>query len=130
MKRSLIAAALVALAVSPVLAGVGQPTDWQLGLQEPVTEVKHNIDWFHEFLLYIITAISVFVLALLVYCCVRFNARANPKPSKTTHHVGLEIAWTIIPAVILAVIAVPSWRLLSHELTIPKPIMAKFASTR
>jgi cytochrome c oxidase subunit 2 len=78
-----------------------------------------NIVWFHDFLLYIITAITVFVLVLLVIVIVRFNARANPIPSRTTHNTLIEIAWTIIPIVILMVIAVPSFKLLFFQLNIP-----------
>jgi cytochrome c oxidase subunit 2 len=78
-----------------------------------------DIVWFHDFLLYIITAITAFVLALLVIVIVRFNARANPVPSRTTHNTLIEIAWTIIPIVILMVIAVPSFKLLFFQLNIP-----------
>ena len=78
-----------------------------------------NIVWFHDFLLYIITAITAFVLVLLVIVIVRFNARANPVPSRTTHNTLIEIAWTIIPIVILMVIAVPSFKLLFFQLNIP-----------
>lgn len=100
--------------------GMGQPKDWQLGLQGAATPVMEHITTFHNDLLVpIITVISIFVLALLVIVMVRFNSRANPKPSKTTHHTGLEIAWTVIPILILVVIAIPSFRLLFLEQTIP-----------
>ena len=71
-----------------------------------------DIASFHNFLLWVITAISLFVLALLLIVVVRFNARANPTPSRTTHNTPIEIVWTIVPVIILAVIAVPSFRLL------------------
>ena len=91
------------------LAGLGQPSPWQIGLQQSASPVMGDIVWFHDFLLYIITAITAFVLVLLVIVIVRFNARANPVPSRTTHNTLIEIAWTIIPIVILMVIAVPSF---------------------
>ena len=100
-------------------AGIGQPSPWQVGLQQSVSPVMDNIVWFHDFLLYLITAITVFVLVLLVICIVRFNARANPIPTKTTHNTLLEVAWTLIPVVILTAIAVPSFKLLFLQLTIP-----------
>ena len=100
-------------------AGIGQPSPWQLGLQQSVTPVMDNIAWFHDFLLYLITAITGFVLVLLVIVIVRFNARANPVPTKTTHNTLLEVAWTLIPVVILTAIAVPSFKLLFLQLTIP-----------
>jgi cytochrome c oxidase subunit II len=123
-KRLLIAFAAVTAAVllisAPALAGSGQPSPWQLGFQQSATPVMDNIAWFHDFLLYVITAITVFVLALLVIIAVRFNARSNPIPSRTTHHTLLEVAWTVIPVIILVAIAVPSFRLLFFQLTIPQ----------
>jgi len=103
------------------LAGVGQPSPWQLGLQDAGSPVMADIIWFHDFLLWIIGAISVFVLALLVIVMVRFNARANPTPSRTTHNAFLEVAWTIVPVIILVAIAVPSFRLLFLQLDEPTP---------
>ncbi len=100
-------------------AGTGQPSDWQLGFQGSVTPVMDNIVSFHTFVLWIIIAISAFVLALLLIIMVKFNARANPTPSRTTHNTLLEVAWTLIPVVILVVIAIPSFRLLFYQLTIP-----------
>jgi cytochrome c oxidase subunit 2 len=102
------------------LAALGQPSPWQLGMQQSATPVMDNIIWFHDFLLYIITAIVGFVLALLVIVMVRFNARSHPTPSRTTHNTLLEVAWTTIPIVILLVIAVPSFKLLFFQL-IPPP---------
>jgi cytochrome c oxidase subunit 2 len=102
------------------LAALGQPSPWQLGMQQSATPVMDNIIWFHDFLLYIITAIVGFVLVLLVIVMVRFNARRHPTPSRTTHNTLVEVAWTTIPIVILLVIAVPSFKLLFFEL-IPPP---------
>jgi cytochrome c oxidase subunit 2 len=101
------------------LAAEGQPSPWQLGLQDSATPVMDDIVWFHDFLLYIIGVITVFVLALLVIVMVRFNAKANPTPSRTTHNTLLEVAWTVIPVAILILIALPSFRILFDQLTIP-----------
>jgi cytochrome c oxidase subunit II len=100
-------------------AGLGQPSPWQLGLQQSATPVMDNIVWFHDFLLWLITAIALFVLVLLVIVFVRFNARANPTPSRTTHNTLLEVAWTLVPVIILVSIAVPSFKLLFLQQTIP-----------
>jgi cytochrome c oxidase subunit 2 len=101
-------------------AGLGQPTPWQLGLQQSASPVMDDISWFNDFLLWIITAIVLFVLILLVYVMVRFNARANPVPSRTTHNTMIEVIWTIVPVLILVAIAVPSFRLLFYQLDVPK----------
>ena len=101
------------------MAGLGQPSAWQLGFQQPATPVMDSIINFHTFVLYIIAAISAFVLALLLIIIVRFNARANPTPSRTTHNTLLEVAWTLIPVAILAMIAVPSFKLLFFQLNLP-----------
>jgi cytochrome c oxidase subunit 2 len=82
--------------------------------------VMENIIWFHNFLLWLITAITLFVLALLIIVMVKFNAKANPVPSKTTHNTLIEVAWTLIPVMILVTLVVPSFRLLFLELDIPK----------
>ena len=97
----------------------GQPHPWQFGLQSAATPVMDDIIWFHDFLLYLITAITVFVLALLVIVMVKFNASSNPVPSRTTHNTLIEVVWTIVPVLILVAIAVPSFRLLFFELKMP-----------
>ena len=102
------------------LAAPGQPSSWALGLQEAASPVMADITWFHNFLLVLITAITVYVLALLLIVMIRFNARANPTPSRTTHNALIEVVWTIAPVVILLAIAVPSFRLLFLELDAPK----------
>jgi cytochrome c oxidase subunit II len=122
LKRlTMLATTVVAIlgAAEPVLAGLGQPSPWQLGLQQSATPVMDDIIWFHDFLLYIITAIAGFVLALLIVVMLRFNARANPMPSRTTHNTLIEIAWTLIPIMILMFIAVPSFKLLFLQLNVP-----------
>jgi len=97
--------------------------DWQMGFQEAATAVMRDINDFHNLLLIIITLITVFVLALLVYTMWRFSAKRNPTPSKTTHHTALEMIWTVVPVVILVVIAVPSFKLLYFSDVVPKADM-------
>jgi len=89
-------------------------------LQPSASPVMDNITWFHNFLLWIITAITIFVAILLGIVAVKFNARKNPVPSKTTHNTMIEVVWTIVPVLILVGIAVPSFRLLFQQLDIPK----------
>ena len=96
------------------------PFDYELGFQPSDSSVMDQIENFHTELLYIITAVCLFVLALLVYIAFKYRAAANPTPSKVHHNTLLEVAWTIIPVIILVVIAVPSFRLLYFEGTIPK----------
>ncbi|MBX9824524.1 MAG: cytochrome c oxidase subunit II [Xanthobacteraceae bacterium] len=117
---ALAAAVVAGLAVGDVAwAGMGQPSPWQIGFQGSVTPVGDYIHWFHDWLLAIITLITLFVLALLIIVVVKFNARANPAPSRTTHNTLLEVAWTLVPVIILVVIAVPSFKLLFLQTTIP-----------
>jgi cytochrome c oxidase subunit 2 len=102
-------------------AGLGQPSPWEMDLQDSASPVMADVAGFHFFLLWVIAAISAFVLALLLIVILRFNARANPAPTRTTHNTPIEILWTIVPVIILAVIAVPSFRLLFVQLEVPTP---------
>jgi cytochrome c oxidase subunit 2 len=97
----------------------GLPQAWQMGFQSPASPVMDRIEDFHNLLLIIITAISAFVLALLVIVIVKFNARSNPTPSRTTHNTFIEVLWTVVPVLILVTIAVPSFRLLFYQLKVP-----------
>jgi cytochrome c oxidase subunit 2 len=110
--RMLLPLTMFALLGGMQCAFADQPEPWQMGFQPAATPVMEQIHTFHELLLYILVAITVFVLALLVYVSVRFNEKANPVPSKTTHNTLLEVAWTVIPIVILVVISVTSLKLL------------------
>ncbi len=108
---------VVALISLVVIAACGhavaaEPAPWGLGMQEPVSDIAHQVNEFHNFLLVIIVAIAVFVLALLVYVMWRFNERANPTPTRTTHNTLVEVVWTMVPLIILIVIAIPSFKLL------------------
>ncbi|HVY57409.1 MAG TPA: cytochrome c oxidase subunit II [Xanthobacteraceae bacterium] len=122
MVVAVLAVAVLAVVSSGgvALAGLGQPSPWQMGLQQAGSPVMADIIWFHDFLLWIIAAIALLVLVLLIVIIVRFNARANPTPSRTTHNTMLEVLWTIIPVCILVVIAVPSFRLLFFQLNTPQ----------
>ena len=101
-------------------APVGIATPGQMGFQTAVTSLAEEIHSFHDLLLWMCVIISLFVLGLLVYVAVRFNEKANPVPSRTTHSTTLEVAWTIIPVLILVVMAIPSFRILTHQLTLPE----------
>ncbi len=119
-------AARAGLAIPLVIAGTAgamaaQPLDWQLGFQEPATAIKEGIVSLHDFLLIIITGISLFVLALLLWVIFRYNEKANPVPSKTSHNTTVEIVWTVVPVLILVIIAIPSFRLLYAQHEFPKP---------
>ncbi|MEJ1993630.1 MAG: cytochrome c oxidase subunit II [Limibacillus sp.] len=96
----------------PALAA--EPQAWYMNFQEAATPVMERIEGFHDLLLVIITAISVFVLGLLIYVMWRYSEKRNPTPSKTTHHTLIEVVWTVVPVLILLVIVVPSMRLLYY----------------
>jgi len=102
---------------------IGQPSPWEFNLQASASPVMDSIMRFHDWLLVIISVITLFVLALLITVVVKFNAKANPVPSRTTHNTLIEVAWTLIPVLILVGIAVPSFRLLFLQLDIPKADM-------
>ena len=102
-------------------AALAQVHNWQMGLQPAATPVMERLQQFHFELLIIITAICVVVAVLLVFVMLRFRQRANPEPSRTHHNTLLEVAWTLIPVVILVIIAIPSFKLLYYEADIPKP---------
>ncbi len=100
-------------------AQIGMATNGQLGFQQAATPVMEDIESFHRFVLYIITAIVILVTVLLAIVMVRFNRKSNPVPSKTSHNTLIEVLWTVLPVMILMVIAIPSFRLLYKELIIP-----------
>ncbi|HJV41512.1 cytochrome c oxidase subunit II [Caulobacter sp.] len=120
-----------ALAASVVFAGhalaedlLGQPTPGAIDLQPAASELKHHAIWFHNMvLLPIITAITLLVLGLLIWIIVRYNKKANPVPAKFSHNTTVEVIWTLVPVLILMVIAIFSFRLLFHYNDMPKPYM-------
>jgi cytochrome c oxidase subunit II len=121
IRKSGVAVALATLfSTTAVWAAANVPQPWQLGLQPSASERMTDIVNLHDFLLWIIAAVSGFVLLLLIWIAIRYNARSNPIPSATAHNTVLEVLWTIIPVIILVVIAIPSFRLLYFEDTIPK----------
>lgn len=107
-----LSAALLAV---PAIALAAEPVNWGLGMQEAASPVKAMIEELHNLLLVIITVITLFVLALMAYAVWRFNAKKQPNPSRTSHNTLLEVAWTVIPVLILVVIAIPSFRLLYFQ---------------
>lgn len=110
------------------LAAAPQP--WEMGLQPAASPVKHALDDFHNLLLVIITGITLLVLALLVVVAMRFNAKRNPTPSSTSHNTLLEVAWTVVPVILLIVIAVPSFRVLYMMEVTPEAEMTIKATGR
>ena len=125
--RSAIKAAPAALSVALAASAadaqiVGAPTPGGIGFLPANSEIAEGMFWFHNvILLPAIIGISLLVLALIIYIVWRFNETANPVPSRRTHNAVLEVAWTVAPALILVIIAVPSFRLLAQELIIPAP---------
>lgn len=98
----------------------GMAVPWQIGFQPAASPIMEQIRSFHAYVTTIITLIALFVLGLLVYVMVRFNERSNPEPTRVTHNTGLEVAWTVIPVLILVAIAIPSFRLLFAQYDFPK----------
>jgi cytochrome c oxidase subunit 2 len=109
-----LVAALGAAPLALAADQVEEPQPWQLGMQAAASPVREHIDALHNELLVIITLIALFVLGLLLYTILRFNAKRNPVPSKTTHHPLLEVVWTVVPVFILFIIAIPSFKLMYY----------------
>lgn len=107
-------AAFVAIAATTgnAVAAQGQAVPWQLGFQDAFSPVAHDMNDFHNLLLYITGGIVVLVMLLLFYVMIRFNKKANPTPSKTSHNTLIEILWTVVPIMVLVAIAIPSFKLL------------------
>src|SRR5665213_1752966 len=123
MGRRLLGLAVTGIALATsgaAFAELGQPAEWEYKLQGSASPIMDEITTFHNWLMVIITVITLFVLGLLITVVIKFNAKANPVPSRTTHNTLIEVAWTLIPVVILVGIAIPSFKLLFQELDIPK----------
>ncbi len=114
-------ACLMAAGFAGAAWAIGQPEPGQMGLSQPATEVMQRISEFYDLVNYIIIAITIFVLALMLYVMIRFRESANPVPSKTTHNVTIEVLWTVVPIAILLFIAIPSFKLLYLQYNYPKP---------
>lgn len=115
-KLTLAAISTLMLCLSIGTLQAAQPVDWQMSFQPAATDMMRQITNFEVLTLWIIIPITIFVLALLIYVCVKFNAKANPVPSKTTHNATIEVIWTAVPILILLVIAVPSFNILTAQL--------------
>jgi len=115
-----LAAGLGAALAGAPLALAAQPAPWEMGFQPAATPIMHRIVEFNDLVFPIIVAITIFVLALMVYVFFRFNARRNPNPSRTSHNTLIEVIWTVVPAIILIVIAIPSLRLLYFQERLPE----------
>jgi len=116
-----IGAAVVALLVAAAGSAMALPFDWQTGFQPAASPVMDQIESFHTELFYIMVAVCIFVAVLLAYIMIKFRATVNPIPSKVHHNTLLEVAWTLIPVIILVIIAIPSFKLLYYEAEIPTP---------
>jgi len=121
LRKSGIGVATAALAAFWALPAVALPTNYETGFQAAASPVMEQIEDFHRLLVWIIVAVCLFVLGLLVWIVIKYRAGANAVPSKVHHNTLLEVAWTLIPVIILVFIAVPSFRLLYFEAAIPKP---------
>ena len=123
VRRIPAAGAALAAMLTGTGASAGEPTPWQMGLQQAATPLMQSIDDLHDILLVICTLITLFVLGLLLYVMWRFRESRNPTPTRTTHNTLVEVLWTVIPVVILVLIAIPSFKLLYYSDTIPKADM-------
>lgn len=119
MSRILLTLLAVFLPRAALADGIAKP--WQLGFQPPASPVMERLEWLHnDFLMYIISGITLLVMLLMIYIVIKFNAKSNPVPSKTTHNVKLEVIWTLVPVLILIAIAVPSVRIHNFMETQPE----------
>ncbi len=123
-KRSSFAIASIGAAVAaPPGALADKPRPWQMGFQDAASPIMEQLGAFHNMMVVIITLIALFVLGLLVYVMIRFNAARNPTPSKVTHNTVVEVLWTVVPVIILVLIAIPSFKLLYAQKVIPEAEM-------
>jgi len=121
LRKSGIGVAAAALLAFSGLSAAALPYNYEMGMQPAASPVMEQIEDFHRLLFWIIVLVCLFVLALLVWIVIKYRAGANAVPSKVHHNTLLEVAWTLIPVIILVFIAVPSFRLLYFESAIPKP---------
>src|SRR5712671_5671976 len=118
-----LALAAIGVATIATVAWADFPRPWEIGMQAPATPVKDRLSAFHDELLVIITLITVFVLGLLLYVIVRFHHQRNPVPTRTSHHTVIEMLWTVVPVLILVLIAIPSFKLMYYMDRVPDPEM-------
>jgi cytochrome c oxidase subunit II len=120
---AVLAVAAIGITAASAIAWAEGPRPWEIGMQPPATPVKERLSEFHDELLVIIFLIALFVLSLLLYVIVRFNRRRHPVPTRTSHNTLVEMAWTVIPVVILVIIAIPSFKLMYYMDRVPNPDM-------
>ncbi len=118
-----VALAVIAGGALAAVAWAAQPQPWEMGMQPPATPVTDRLNAFHNELLAIIFLIAAFVMALLLYVIVRFNHRRHPVPTRTSHNAVIEMLWTIVPVLILVIIAIPSFKLMYYMDRVPNPDM-------
>jgi cytochrome c oxidase subunit 2 len=128
VKLLLVTVAGLALSVATVPYAwaqgvIGAPQPWEMGMQRSFGPIKERVVDLHNLVLVIITLITVLVGALLIWVMIRFNSRRNPVPSQTSHNTILEVAWTVVPVLVLVVIAIPSFRLIYYQDRTPDPDM-------
>jgi cytochrome c oxidase subunit 2 len=114
---------VIGIVAVTVVAGAAEPKPWELGFQPAATPVKERLSSFHDELLVIIALITAFVLGLLLYVIVRFNHQRNPVPTRTSHNTVIEMLWTVVPVLILVIIAIPSFKLMYYMDRVPDPEM-------
>ena len=119
----LVVLSFVSLGLLSGSALASQPKPWQLGFQDAATDNMAQITSFNDFLLILMTGITLVVLGLMIYVAIRFNARSNPNPTSTTHNSLVEVVWTLVPVLILVIIAIPSFRLLYYQRVLPEADM-------
>ncbi len=114
-RMAAISSALLLMACTATAAMAQSPTPWEIGMQPGFSPVKRDIIAMHDLVLVIITLITLFVAGLLAVVLYRFDAKRNPVPSRVSHNTLLEVTWTVVPILILVVIAIPSFRLMFYE---------------
>jgi cytochrome c oxidase subunit 2 len=123
---AVVACGFLSLTIAPFASAqgvVGAPRAWEMGMQRSFSPIKDRIIDLHDLVLAIITVITLFVAVLLMWVAYRYNSRRHPTPSQTSHNTVLEIAWTVLPVLILVVIAIPSFRLIYYQDRTPDPDM-------
>ncbi len=123
MKLKALSSLFVFLCAIPSLAFAQAPELWGINLQKAASPLAERIHDFHGMMLWIIIAIALFVLVLLIWVIIRYNHKTNPEPQQFTHHVLLEVVWTLVPIVILLFIAVPSFKILYYNDSTQNPEM-------
>jgi cytochrome c oxidase subunit II len=119
-KKILASLGAMSLVLAATTAFAGQPEPWQIGFQQAATGIMEEIRWFERYTLWFIVPITIFVLALLAWCVLKYRASVNPVPSRTSHNTLIEVIWTVGPVVLLLFIAIPSFQLLTSQYSPPE----------